>query len=104
MATRRVIGSLHRRHRAVEFTKFLIRIDEEVPDGLDVHLILDNYATHKTPDVQRWRCAIPLPSAVHAHLRIVAEHGIGLPAFEGRSPPGGLSIHQGPPAGSDTRS
>jgi transposase len=54
MATGRVIGSLHRRHRATEFKKFLIRIDEEVPDGLDVHLILDNYATHKTPDIQRW--------------------------------------------------
>ena len=41
MATGKVIGSLHRRHRAGEFKKFLIRIDEEVPDGLDVHLILD---------------------------------------------------------------
>jgi transposase len=49
MATGKVIGSLHRRHRASEFKKFLIRIDDEVPDGLDVHLILDNYSTHKTP-------------------------------------------------------
>jgi transposase len=54
MATGKVIGSLHRRHRASEFKKFLIRIDEEVPEGLDVHLILDNYATHKTPDIHRW--------------------------------------------------
>jgi transposase len=49
-----VISSLHRRHRAVEFKKFLERIDSEVPDELDVHLILDNYATHKTPTIQRW--------------------------------------------------
>jgi transposase len=54
MATGKVIGSLHRRHRASEFKKFLIRIDEEVPDDLDVHLILDNYSTHKTPDIHRW--------------------------------------------------
>ena len=54
MATGRVIGSLHRRHRAREFKKFLERIDAEVPDELDVHLVLDNYATHKTPDIVRW--------------------------------------------------
>ena len=54
MATGKVIGSLHHRHRAAEFKKFLIRIDEEVPAHLEVHLILDNYATHKTPDIQRW--------------------------------------------------
>jgi transposase len=49
-----VISSLHRRHRAIEFKKFLERIDAEVPDELDVHLILDNYSTHKTPTVKRW--------------------------------------------------
>jgi transposase len=54
MASGKVIGSLHRRHRATEFKKFLELIDVEVPDELDVHLILDNYATHKTPDVVRW--------------------------------------------------
>ena len=54
MATGKVIGSLHRRHRAVEFKKFLCRIDEEVPAELAVHLVLDNYATHKTPEIQRW--------------------------------------------------
>jgi transposase len=54
MATGKVIGSMHRRHRAVEFKKFLVRIDDEVPENLEVHLILDNYATHKTPDIQRW--------------------------------------------------
>ena len=48
-----VISSLHQRHRAIEFKKFLERIDAEVPDELDVHLILDNYATHKTPAIKR---------------------------------------------------
>ena len=54
MATGKVIGSIHRRHRAAEFNKFLILIDTEVPAHLDVHLVLDNYSTHKTPDIQRW--------------------------------------------------
>jgi transposase len=49
-----VIGHCHARHRAIEFRKFLDRIDADVPPDLDVHLILDNYATHKTPRVRRW--------------------------------------------------
>lgn len=52
--TGKVIGSIRRRHRASEFKQFLERIDAEVPDGLEVHLILDNYATHKTPAIKRW--------------------------------------------------
>jgi len=58
-ATGKVIGSLHARHRAIEFKKFLITIDQEVPADLDVHLILDNYATHKTPAIKRWLAAHP---------------------------------------------
>lgn len=54
MASGKVIGSLHRRHRTAEFKKFLERIDAEVPEDLDVHLVLDNYATHKTPEIMRW--------------------------------------------------
>lgn len=54
VATGKVIGACHRRHRSVEFRKFLDRIDESVPDELDVHLILDNYGTHKTALIQRW--------------------------------------------------
>ena len=46
-----VISSLHRRHRAVEFKKFLTKIDAQVPDDLQVHLVADNYATHKSPTV-----------------------------------------------------
>jgi len=47
--TGEVIGQCHRRHRSVEFKKFLMRIERQVPPHLDVHLVLDNYATHKTP-------------------------------------------------------
>ena len=50
----RVIGNLHRRHRSQEFLKFLKAIDRETPDDLDLHLILDNYSTHKVPAVRRW--------------------------------------------------
>ncbi len=49
-----MIGEMHQRHRAVEFRKFLQTIDQRVPRGLDLHLIIDNYATHKTPLIQRW--------------------------------------------------
>jgi transposase len=49
-----VIGRCHRRHRAVEFRKFLDAIDDAVPPDLEIHLILDNYATHKTPLIRRW--------------------------------------------------
>lgn len=54
VATGRVIGKCFRRHRAKEFIRFLKEIDANVPSDLDVHLILDNYATHKTPEVKRW--------------------------------------------------
>ncbi len=49
-----VIGQCLPRHRHEEFLKFLRRIDREVPKGLAVHMILDNYATHKHPDVVAW--------------------------------------------------
>jgi transposase len=54
-----VISALHRRHRTVEFTKFLARIDAEVPDHLDVHLVCDNYGTHKSPAIKKWLAAHP---------------------------------------------
>jgi transposase len=54
-----VISSLHRRHRSVEFRKFLAKIDAEVPADLAVHLICDNYGTHKTPAVKTWLAAHP---------------------------------------------
>lgn len=58
-ATGKVIGSLHRRHRAVEFKKFLLKLDKEVPADLKVHLILDNYVTHKVPAVKKRLLAHP---------------------------------------------
>src|SRR5918994_869037 len=54
IATGQVIGSLHRRHRSIEFKKFLTKLDQEVPTDLDVHLVCDNYGTHKTPAIKAW--------------------------------------------------
>jgi DDE superfamily endonuclease len=51
--TGNVIGQTHRRHRSEEFRKFLDTIEKNVPEDLDVHLVMDNYATHKTDAIQR---------------------------------------------------
>jgi transposase len=59
VASGTVIGSLHRRRRAIEFKKFLTKIDTEVPGDLNVHLICDNLSTHKTPSVAAWLDAHP---------------------------------------------
>jgi transposase len=59
ITTGKVIGSLHARHRAIEFKKFLATLDREVPAALDVHVILDNSSTHKTPAVKKWLLAHP---------------------------------------------
>jgi transposase len=59
VASGKVIGSLHARHRAIEFKKFLQQLDREVPSELDVHLVLDNSSTHKTATIQRWLLAHP---------------------------------------------
>jgi transposase len=59
LASGTVIGSLHARHRAIEFKKFLATIDAAVPGHLDVHLIIDNASTHKTPQIKRWLLAHP---------------------------------------------
>jgi transposase len=53
-ATGEVIGTCYRRHRSVEFRKFLDVIDSRVPEDFDVHLILDNYGTHKTALIHQW--------------------------------------------------
>ncbi len=60
-----VISSLHRRHRTIEFKKFLNKIDQTVPTDLTVHLILDNYGTHKTPAIKKWLAAHP---RFHVHF------------------------------------
>ena len=54
-----VISAIHRRHRAAEFKKFLAKIDAQVPEHLDVHLVCDNYGTHKTPAIQTWLAKHP---------------------------------------------
>jgi transposase len=54
IASGQVIGELHRRHRGVEFLKFLRTIEMRVPADLDIHLVMDNYGTHKTPTVRNW--------------------------------------------------
>jgi transposase len=60
-----VIGELHRRHRHQEFLKFLKTIDKNVPGELDVHLVCDNYATHKVPAVSDWLARHP---RFHVHF------------------------------------
>ena len=70
-----VIGSLHQRHRAIEFLKFLKRIDENVPAHLDVHLVLDNASSHKTPKIRRWLAAHP---RFHLHFTPTSSSWINL--------------------------
>jgi transposase len=65
VATGEVISDLHRRHRATEFRKFLITIDKAVPDDLDVHIVCDNYATHKTDMINNWLARRP---RFHVHF------------------------------------
>jgi transposase len=59
VASGKVISQMTPRHRAIEFRRFLARIDKAVPAELDVHLIADNSSTHKTPAIQRWLLAHP---------------------------------------------
>ena len=59
VATGAVVGNCYRRHRAVEFRKFLNVIAKEVPKELDVHLVLDNYGTHKTAMIHDWLARRP---------------------------------------------
>ena len=65
IATGRVIGKCYPRHRASEFRKFLDEIEANVPADLDVHLVMDNYATHKTPLIRSWLAKRP---RWHVHL------------------------------------
>lgn len=65
VATGKVIGETHRRHRSAEFRKFLDRIEANVPDHLDVHIVMDNYGTHKTALIRNWFAKRP---RFHAHF------------------------------------
>jgi transposase len=75
--TGQVLGETHARHRAVEFRKFLDAIDANVPPDLDVHLILDNDGTHKTPMVRNWFATRP-----RYHLHFTPTYGSWLNLVE----------------------
>ena len=65
IASGEVIGELHRRHRSSEFLQFLRTIEASVPAALDIHLVMDNYGTHKTPKVRNWFARHP---RFHVHF------------------------------------
>jgi len=71
----KIIGPCLRRHRAVAFRRFLDTIEAAVPADLDVHLILDNYATHKTPAIRRWLAKRP---RYHLHFTPIGASWITL--------------------------
>jgi transposase len=70
-----VIAQSYRRHRHQEFLRFLKLIDDAVPAGLDLHLICDNYATHKTPEIHRWLLRHP---RFHLHFTPTSSSWINL--------------------------
>ena len=65
IATGEVIGETHRRHRSAEFLQFLRTIEANVPGELEIHLVMDNYGTHKTPTIRNWLARHP---RFHAHF------------------------------------
>lgn len=70
LKTNRVIGRLHRRHRSTEFRQFLDVIEAQVPVELDVHIIVDNYGTHKTALIRKWFAKRP-----RFHLHFTPTYG-----------------------------
>jgi transposase len=76
-ATGNVIGKCFRRHRSIEFKKFLDHIDSQVPENQEVHLILDNYATHKTQLIKQW-----LHNHPRYHLHFTPTHSSWLNQVE----------------------
>jgi transposase len=75
VATGKVIGQCHRRHRAAEFRKFLDTIEANVPSDLEVHLIADNYGTHKTASIRSWLAKRP---RFHVHFTPTSASWINL--------------------------
>jgi hypothetical protein len=65
VATGEIVGSIHRRHRAAEFKKFLTKLDTTVPADLNVHLVCDNYPMQKWPTVNGWLARHP---RFHMHV------------------------------------
>ena len=77
IATGSVLGKCYRRHRSVEFLDFLKKIDSAVPVDLDIHLVLDNYGTHKTALVRQW-----LQKRTRYHLHFTPTHASWLNQVE----------------------
>ncbi len=77
VATGQVLGKCYRRHRSVEFLDFLRQVDAAVPTELEVHLVLDNYGTHKTARVRKW-----LQKRPHYHLHFTPTHASWLNQVE----------------------
>ena len=77
IATGEVLGKCYNRHRQEEFVDFLRTMEKEVPKDMEVHLVLDNYATHKTPKVKRW-----LAKRQHWHLHFIPTHSSWLNQVE----------------------
>ena len=91
-----VIGQCQQRHTHVEWLKFLRKIDRETPKDKALHLIADNYATHKHPAIQDWlaKQTSALQQALHADISLLAEHGGAiLPRHHGQ-PTASRCVHQ----------
>lgn len=77
VATGNVMGQCFRRHRTAEFRKFLDYVDSQVPEDLQVHLIMDNYCTHKAAPIKRWLLRHP-----RYHLHFTPTHSSWLNQIE----------------------
>lgn len=77
VATGKVVSSLKPKHRSKEFLAFLKQIEREVPGGMDVHIVMDNYATHKTVEVCKW-----LEKRPHWHAHFTPTHASWLNQVE----------------------
>ena len=90
VATGEVLTQCRPRHRHQEFLGFLRQIEKSVPEDLDVHLIVDNYCTHKHAKVRTWLAGPtdPLPPPLHTHLRLLAQPGGALLPLRGPSATG----------------
>ena len=93
VATGAVIGKCYRRHRASEFLDFLRVMDRNLPDGLDIHIVMDNYATHKTAAVRAWLSRRPHWHVHHADIRLLAQPGRALVR---RAHPQAVAARRGP--------
>ena len=79
IATGTVIGQCHRRHRSAEFRKFLDHVEANVPPDLEIHIVMDNYSTHKTKTIRDWFARRPaLACPFHADLGLMAQPGRAL--------------------------